>query len=89
MSIIKRANIRFEPDENTLIILKTPSGHKIVGLATSESYAGCGGAFIAHDELVEGMRVELWVGKLDGQSAVIKWIKKLDTHIWEIGFHYE
>jgi len=89
MTNIKRKNIRFVPDENTLIVLKTQNGNEIVGLACTESFSGCGGVFKAHKELVLDITVELQVGKLEAQLAVIKWIKKLDENIWELGFQYE
>jgi hypothetical protein len=72
MENIKRKNIRFVPDENTLIVLKTQNGVEVVGLACSESYSGCGGVFMASSELVEDIDIELQVGKLESQLATIK-----------------
>ncbi len=84
----KRQHIRFEPDENTLILLKVDNDEIHSGLCVSESQGGCSAAFLNNSAFVAGKMVYLKVGKLDSISAEIRWVTELDEDIVKVGFKY-
>ncbi|MCB9094727.1 MAG: hypothetical protein H6621_06630 [Halobacteriovoraceae bacterium] len=89
---IKRKHTRFPSDPNTLVRIKLNDGTEVVGLAFSEAYGGCGGAFIKNpnsSKLQVDDVYEVKVGDIDFLSAKIRWVKLLDENILKIGFQID
>ena len=84
----KRLNIRYAPDDNTLVRVTFKNNEELIGLAFSESYKGCGGIFLFSDRFKEEDIIKIEVGNLDEQSAKVKWIKKISSAAMEVGFNF-
>ncbi|MBU1077043.1 MAG: hypothetical protein KKH98_07115 [Spirochaetes bacterium] len=85
----KRQNIRFDPDENSLLeLFKKGSPNKpnrIVGLVRDESYHGCGAIFRKNFPFKKGDKVMANVGKLTNLKAEIVWVTDVDEVFVKVG----
>lgn len=84
----KRKFIRFEPDENTYVLVDIQDEAIHSGLALSESQGGCCGVFKSNSLYKTGEMVYIKVGKMDPISAEIRWVKELDNDVMKLGFEY-
>ena len=86
---VKRNNIRFSPDENTLITIELEEEKTIVGLAFSEAHGGYAGIFTNNSlvsKLTVDQRISVKLGSLENRNSQIKWIKQIDDDVIKIGF---
>ncbi len=85
----KRKNIRFDPDENSLLELSRKNSHgkiiKIMGLVRDESYHGCGAIFRKNFPFKKGDKVNASVGKLTDLQAEVIWIQDVDEVFVKVG----
>lgn len=84
----QRKHIRFQPDEDTYIIIKLEDDTIYSGLCIDESQSGSAGVFINHYNFTPGKMCLMKVGKLDAISAEIKWVTELDNDVVKIGFSH-
>ncbi|MFT6630702.1 MAG: hypothetical protein ACJAS4_000644 [Bacteriovoracaceae bacterium] len=87
----KRQFIRFQPDENTYMMVKIEDveGDNIYsGLCVSESQGGCSAAFLNNKAFTAGKMCFVKVGKLDAESAEIRWVTELDEDLVKVGFRF-
>ena len=85
---INRKHIRFEPDQNTLIIASGESELAHTGLCLSESQGGCSGAFLKNSDFELKKMMMLKVGVLEPIPSVVRWIKNADDEIIKVGFQF-
>ncbi|MBT4792032.1 MAG: hypothetical protein HON90_10710 [Halobacteriovoraceae bacterium] len=84
----QRRHIRFEPDDNTIILVVLDSEPCFSGLCISEAQGGASGVFLTNLKLKVGEMCYIKVGKLDSISSEIVWIKELDNEVVKVGFKY-
>ncbi len=85
---IKRKFIRFEPDENTYVLLNIQDEEIHSGLCLTESQGGCSAVFKNNPLYRAGEMVMVKVGKLDPTSAEIRWVSELDKDVVKVGFEF-
>ncbi|MCO4753681.1 MAG: hypothetical protein KC478_04330 [Bacteriovoracaceae bacterium] len=88
---MKRKNIRFTPDKNTVVWFC--KGHEEfskdhVGLAYSEAYGGAGVVITEDLGLKEGDLVTVKIGELESIKSEIRWIKKISDSVYQFGIKY-
>jgi hypothetical protein len=87
----KRKFIRFQPDDNTYMIVKLDGENDEIfhsGLCVSESQGGCSAAFLNNASFTAGKMCFIKVGKLEPESAEIRWVTELDEDLVKVGFKY-
>lgn len=85
---VKRKHIRFQPDDNTYIMVQVDNDVVYSGLCVSESQGGCSAAFLNNPAFIAGTMCYVKVGKLEPISAEIRWVTELDSDLVKIGFQY-
>lgn len=88
---IKRKNIRFSPDENTVVwFSKGKSDFKkdFIGLAVSEAHGGAAFVMTKEVTLEKHDPIVIKVGELSELKAEVRWVKKLDEDVYKIGIQY-
>lgn len=90
--IQRRRQIRFYPDENSLLEVYLPDEQagtlQKIGLLYDESRSGCAGVFLADPILQEGGRVEVKAGKLQILPAEIRYVMEIAPRLVRVGFLY-
>lgn len=88
----RRRQIRFFPDENSLLEVYLPSTGKQtlqkIGLLYDESSGGCAGVFLQDPILQTGTQVEVKVGKLQVLTAEIRYVTEISPRLVRVGFLY-
>lgn len=85
---ISRKHIRFKPDDNTFLFIKTEEKTIHSGICLTESQGGCSGVFAKHDSLVDGASCIIKTGNLESMEAQIRWVKVLDEEVVKLGVQY-
>ena len=89
--IIKRRNIRFSSDQNTVIELNFVDHRalpKIIGLVTNEAHRGCSFVYVGQLELPTNSLFSMETSDIKIDSAKIVWSKKLADGIYQVGVEY-
>ena len=90
---VKRNAIRFLPDANTQVFVKSLSKLKsdktYLGLVYSEAKKGFGAVFVNHKDLMQiNDTFVVAVGELPPMKARLAWIEELDRDCFKAGFEY-
>jgi len=95
MTVKNRVRIpRFKPDPGTLAFLdksavKAEDFRPVIpALILNESTRGCALLLVSETEYVAGERGWVQVGPLAPVAGEIRWVKKLDSQIFTIGFMF-
>lgn len=85
-------SIRFEADPNTLVEIGflTESGETMThyGLVMNESQKGFAAVLVTKETFEKEIPCICRVGKMSDRYAIVRWAKKLERNLVELGFEY-